>query len=347
MKNNGKLTLAALVLCVSALFMPMTAYAADTDTTPPTCAAWVSGDTLYIEASDDDSGVDAVYVDGKRINYLVNGAVDVKLKDYAGNAEQVSVYAVDFEGNKSTTVKIKNPYYTAPASSSSPTTTPTTPTQPTQPSPASQPASAPSSSSSTSTPAASSTPEPTESAVPDDGINPLTPEGQANVVDVATDEDGKEFYTITTPAGNVFYLIIDHERTDGGVYFLNAVTEADLLALAEDADSGITAIPAPEPEPTPEPVASEPEPTPEPEPEPEESGGMGSIIFIIIGVLAVGGAGYYFKILRPKQQAAEGMMDDDYEDEYGEEGEDEASGGDGDGTGSGEDEDDPDEYEDE
>jgi len=35
------------------------------------------------------------------------------------------------------------------------------------------------------------------------------------------------------------------------------------------------------------------------------------LIFLLIGAAAVGGAGYYIKIVRPKQQA--GMDDDDYE----------------------------------
>ena len=83
------------------------------------------------------------------------------------------------------------------------------------------------------------------------------------MVDNATDEDGKEFFTITTPSENVFYLVIDRQRTENNVYFLNAVTEKDLLALAE-AD--------PEPEVTEQVVQPEPapEPVPEPEPEPEK-----------------------------------------------------------------------------
>lgn len=39
--------------------------------------------------------------------------------------------------------------------------------------------------------------------------NPFTPAGTGTVIDNATDEDGKEFYTIMTPSENVFYLIID------------------------------------------------------------------------------------------------------------------------------------------
>ena len=62
---------------------------------------------------------------------------------------------------------------------------------------------------------------------------PFTPDGTGTVVDNATDGDGKEFFTVTTPSENVFYLVIDRQRTENNVYFLNAVTEKDLLALAE------------------------------------------------------------------------------------------------------------------
>jgi len=73
--------------------------------------------------------------------------------------------------------------------------------------------------------------EPTETD-PDLTV-PLTPNGQGTLIDDATDEDGKEFYTITTPDENVFYLVIDKQRENQNVYFLNAVTESDLMALAE------------------------------------------------------------------------------------------------------------------
>lgn len=146
--------------------------------------------------------------------------------------------------------------------------------------------------------------------------NPFTPEGTGTVLDNATDEDGKEFFTIMTPSENVFYLVIDRQRETENVYFLNAVTEQDLMALAEvsegTGESGTSAIPepAPEPEPTPEP---EPEPTPEPKP--ETGGNMGMVIVVVLVVLAGGGAAYYFKIYRPKQEQAD--THEDY-DEYGE-----------------------------
>ena len=38
---------------------------------------------------------------------------------------------------------------------------------------------------------------------------PFTPEGTGTVLDNATDQDGKEFFTITTADEAVFYLVID------------------------------------------------------------------------------------------------------------------------------------------
>lgn len=68
---------------------------------------------------------------------------------------------------------------------------------------------------------------------PQAGPNPFTPAGTGTIVDNATDEEGKEFHTVMTPGENVFYLIIDKQRGLNNVYFLNAVTEKDLLAFAE------------------------------------------------------------------------------------------------------------------
>ena len=61
----------------------------------------------------------------------------VSLKDYAGTDKKVSVYAVDYAGNRSDTVKFDNPYYKEPA----PTEKPAAPTQASQSStPATKPA---------------------------------------------------------------------------------------------------------------------------------------------------------------------------------------------------------------
>ena len=89
--------------------------------------------------------------------------------------------------------------------------------------------------------------------------NPLTPDGQGTVLDNATDQEGKEFFTITTADEAVFYLVIDRQKSTENVHFLNAVTVADLAALAELPDQG-DVNPAPEQEPdthtTPDPEAT-------------------------------------------------------------------------------------------
>ena len=126
--------------------------------------------------------------------------------------------------------------------------------------------------------------------------NPFTPDGTGTVVDNATGQDGKEFFTITTAEEAVFYLVIDRQRETENVYFLNAVTVADLMALAES--SGEPAAPEPPPEPEPEPT------TPEPEPVPEKKGGAGPLLLALAVVVIGGGAGWYFKIYRPKLQKA-------------------------------------------
>ena len=116
-------------------------------------------------------------------------------------------------------------------------------------------------------------------------------------MDNATDEDGKEFYTITTPDENIFYLVIDKQKTTDNVYFLNAVTEADLLPLAEKSEEE-TETPAPEPESEPEPKTTEtPEEVAEPEPDAPDSN---LFAILLVGAVALigGGAGYYLKDLQ-------------------------------------------------
>ena len=61
-------------------------------------------------------------------------------------------------------------------------------------------------------------------------------DGTGTVVDKAT-EGSKEFYTIATDAGNVFYLIVDKDKESNNVYFLDTTKERDLIALAEKAEA--------------------------------------------------------------------------------------------------------------
>ena len=160
---------------------------------------------------------------------------------------------------------------------------------------------------------------PVETEAEPETQNPFTTDGTGTVVDNATDEDGKEFYTITTADESVFYLVIDKQKTSENVYFLNAVTVDDLLPLAKQGEEPAEEVtPEPEPEPT-EPVEEVTEPEPEPEAKKTDSPLL-SLLLIGAVVLIGGGVGYYFKIYKPKHEAPD-LEDDycEYEDEGPEE----------------------------
>lgn len=178
----------------------------------------------------------------------------------------------------------------------------------------------------------------------------LTPDGNLTLIDDigSTTQTGKQFITMESKNGNVFYLIID--RDDEGeetVHFLNQVDEADLLALTEDADGGDTpaactckekcvagkvdtgcpvcatnmteclgkeAVP----------VEVEPADDTDTEPEPEKSGGAagGILVVLLLAALMGGGAFAYPKFIKKKPQAktSPDLDDYDFEDDEDEDG---------------------------
>lgn len=166
---------------------------------------------------------------------------------------------------------------------------------------------------------------------------PLTPEGNATLVDDFYGD--KQLITVTTKAGNYFYILIDRANEDAetAVHFLNQVDEADLMALMEDGETQeapavctctekcqagavntsceVCAVNMAEC------AGAEPEPEPEPEPEEEKSGGMGALaLILVLVVLGGGGAFAYIKFIRPKQASKASADPDDYdfadEEEY-------------------------------
>ncbi|MEE0191462.1 MAG: DUF4366 domain-containing protein [Flavonifractor plautii] len=165
---------------------------------------------------------------------------------------------------------------------------------------------------------------------------PLTPEGNLTIVDDIEGEAAgdKQFIIVQTKGGNTFYIIVDRAADgENTVYFLNAVDEADLLALMEDGEPAAcsctekcaagavnTACPVCAVNMT-ECAGKEPEPTPEPEetPEPEkEAGGLNpAVLLVVLVLLGGGGALAYFKLVKGKQASTRGSADlDDYD--YGE-----------------------------
>ena len=84
-----------------------------------------------------------------------------------------------------------------------------------------------------------------EQLMGDSGGAALTPDGNLSLIDDigGSTRSGKQFITVETKNGNVFYLIID--RDDEGeetVHFLNQVDEADLLDLIDEEQLPTTPI---------------------------------------------------------------------------------------------------------
>ena len=168
----------------------------------------------------------------------------------------------------------------------------------------------------------------------------LTPEGNAALVD---DFGGnKQLITVTTKAGNYFYILIDraNEDKETAVHFLNQVDDADLQALLEDGQAAeetpaactctencvagavntacpvcatdMTGCTGKEPEP------EAPEETAQPE-EPAQAAGLNPLILLVV-LAVLGGIGVlaYFKFIRnkPKTKGSDNLDDYDYgEDE--------------------------------
>ena len=155
-----------------------------------------------------------------------------------------------------------------------------------------------------------------ESLVPvGSGFRPFTPPGEGTVVDNAIGGDGKEFYTISTEDGDVFYLIIDRQRNSQNVYFLNAVTELDLLALAAKNEREIpTGTITTPPGSRPAEGEQEPAETPEPEEPAKQSSKTTMYIIIAVAFVGAGAAAYYFKIVKGKKQLIEDNYDDESDD---------------------------------
>ena len=177
-------------------------------------------------------------------------------------------------------------------------------------------------------------PEPAPAIEPGAGF---AEEGNLVTRDLLYDKNtNKQFISVQTSGGSTFYIVIDYDKPvneeEGQyqTYFFSVVDEADLLAAMEAAggeppactctekcavgaihtDCPVCSVNMSECAGT----APEPEPTPEPEPEkPEKKSGLGSL-FLVLAIFAIGGgAGWYFKIYRPKHQQA-AAPEDDYEE---------------------------------
>ena len=152
----------------------------------------------------------------------------------------------------------------------------------------------------------------------------LTPEGNMTLIDNVKGDAAKdkEFIIVKSKGGNYFYIVIDHAaQGENTVHFLNQVDEKDLLSIIDEKDSLSAKPELPKEEEQKEPEAEKPKA--EEKPEKKNPAGMITLSLILILGLA-GGAFYYFKFLKPKQDV-KGTTEldefdfEDYEDDFTEE----------------------------
>lgn len=166
----------------------------------------------------------------------------------------------------------------------------------------------------------------------------LTPDGNLTLMDDigSATQTGKQFITVESKNGNVFYLIVDRDdKGEETVHFLNQVDEADLMALTEEdggkapaactckdkcvagaVNTGCPVCATNMTECTGKEVKPEKtEPAAEPEPEPEKSGGGagGILVVLLLAALAGGSVFAYLKFIKKKPQTKTAPDPDDYD----------------------------------
>ena len=216
-----------------------------------------------------------------------------------------------------------------------------------QPAPQKQPTTTPVTT--TPKPEAEADPEEEEEAeTPEPGTG-FTSEGNAVTRDILYDKaTNKQFVTLETKDGTVFYLVIDYdspvneEEEQYQTYFLNLVDAADLAALVgeEETESeaeapplcscrercqvgkidttcpvctaDLTACLGEEPEPEAPEELEEPQPAPEAE-EPEDDSSSAVAAVILLLVVLAGGVAFVVKMLHRKGKAPSRPPEDDDE----------------------------------
>ncbi|MDU4210433.1 MAG: DUF4366 domain-containing protein, partial [Finegoldia magna] len=118
--------------------------------------------------------------------------------------------------------------------------------------------------------------------------------------------DVRQFLTFQTKSGKTMHLIVDHSSNQDNVRLLTEVGEQDLLNMIESEDKNAVKVEEPKKE-----EVKKEEPTVVPVKE-EKKSGIGSFLIIALVIGGVIGAGYYFKVVKAKEDK---MLEDFEEDD--------------------------------
>ena len=133
----------------------------------------------------------------------------------------------------------------------------------------------------------------------------ITPSGDTEK-DKENPVDVRQFLTFQTKSGKTMHLIVDHSSNQDNVRLLTEVGEQDLLNMIESEDKNTIKVEEPKKE-----EVKKEEPTVVPVKE-EKKSGIGSFLIIALVIGGVVGAGYYFKVVKAKEDR---MLEDFEEDD--------------------------------
>lgn len=159
------------------------------------------------------------------------------------------------------------------------------------------------------------TPEKSEST-------PFSMPGNAKLVDDAGDGETKQFLSVQTKNGNVFYIVVDRSGSTENVYMMSLVDENDLKEFIEEDSGGDTDVqgimqPVPDLETSADAETGDGQEKQEEEGQDRKKGtGMGGVIPVLLVFGGCAAGIYYFKILRP-QKEADGDTDEEMDGEVG------------------------------
>lgn len=133
----------------------------------------------------------------------------------------------------------------------------------------------------------------------------ITPSGDIEK-DKENPVDVRQFLTFQTKSGKTMHLIVDHSSNQDNVRLLTEVGEQDLLNMIESEDKNTIKVEEPKKE---EVKKEEPKTVPVKE---EKKSGIGSFLIVALVIGGVIGAGYYFKVVKAKEDR---MLEDFEEDD--------------------------------
>ncbi|MDU4379756.1 MAG: DUF4366 domain-containing protein [Anaerococcus vaginalis] len=133
----------------------------------------------------------------------------------------------------------------------------------------------------------------------------ITPSGDTEK-DKENPVDVRQFLKFQTKSGKTMHLIVDHSSNQDNVRLLTEVGEQDLLNMIESEDKNTIKIEEPKKE---EVKKEEPKTVPVKE---EKKSGIGSFLIVALVIGGVIGAGYYFKVVKAKEDK---MLEDFEEDD--------------------------------